>query len=95
LKSLSNFTVLQDNRLLKRWWDRDEKKIYSQRKRLPRTATPLAREIQKHFLSGTVPAVKFLRESGTAGSILEGLEILRYARGEATKNTGYRSLIGY
>ena len=68
-----------DDRLKVCWWKRSCKRVYCQRKRLPNNTKPVVKEIQSHYVVGTVSAVKFIRDTYNM-SLRDSLNVLNYLR---------------
>ena len=67
-----------DDKLKVCWWDKKAGRVLYQRKRTSYTAA-IVQEIQERYLTGTVPAVKFIRETYNL-SLRDSLNVLNYLR---------------
>ena len=93
---LNQCVKITDDRLIIKYWNQKNHKFYTQRKRLPNSATNFAKEIQTWYhLKGAAKAVKVIKETLDI-SFKESYNLLCYARGEdSLKCDFYENVIGY
>ena len=99
--STSSMNITTDDKLIKQWVKNcadHEEKVYTQRKRLPKSATQFTKTIQKIYLeSGIFNVIKFINER-TGFNSDDCLDLFDYACKKTVKSNKldlFKSLIGY
>ena len=97
----SSMDVTTNDKLITQWVKNcgdQEEKVYTQRKRLPKSTTKFTKNIQKIYLeSGIFNVIKFINER-TGFNSDDCLDLFDYARKKTVKSNKldlFKSLIGY
>ena len=97
----SSMDVTTNDKLITQWVKNcgdQEEKVYTQRKRLPKSVTQFTKNIQKIYLeSGPVDVTNFISDR-TGFDFNNSWDLFKYSRGEkinSNKLNLFKSLIGY